>query len=110
MLKDKTVLSRKKTLADNGIVASTTLVCEETKKMRTQSFVVKVYTEGEGTEDYTCQFSDTPADLIEQYVGYYDPIYYVKTSSNQILKSDRSLVSQGVTPNSTLEGKNSGVY
>ena len=66
---------------------------------------VKVFSEGEKTEEYTVRLSDTPMDVIQQYCGQRDTMLCLKTSS-QILNNDKTLGSQGVTADSVLEGRN----
>ena len=96
-----------KSLIEHGITASTTLTCEETRKI--QTMIVKVFSEGEETKEYTVRLSDTPIDVIEQYSGQRDPMFCLKTSS-RILDNDKTLGTQGVTANSVLEGRNRKVY
>ena len=103
LLRDGTVLSLTNTLTENGITSSTTLICEETRKI--QTIIVKVFSEGEKTEEYTVRLSDTPMDVIQQYCGQRDTMLCLKTSS-QILNNDKTLGSQGVTADSVLEGRN----
>lgn len=90
-------------MTENGITSSTTLICEETRKI--QTMIVKVFSEGEKTEEYTVRLSDTPMDVIQQYCGQRDTMFCLKTSS-QILNNDKTLGSQGVTADSVLEGRN----
>ena len=102
-MKDGTVLSRTNTLTENGITSSAELICEETSKIQTMN--VKVFFKGEETAEYVVQLSDTPLDVIEMYIGRRDSMYCLKSSS-RILDNDQTLVSQGVTENSVLEGEN----
>ena len=76
---------------------------DEFKKLKTVK--VKVFFKGDETAEYVVQLSDTPLDVIEKYIGQRGSIYCLKSSSG-ILDNDQSLVSQGVTENSVLEGEN----
>ena len=71
--------------------------------------IVKVFSEGENTEEYTVRLSDTPMDVIQLYCGQRDTMFCLKTSS-RILDNDKTLSSQGVTADSVLEGRNRKVY
>lgn len=95
------ILVNKNTIKNCGY-----LFCEDTKKTGNESFIVKVFTDGEDTEDYMIQALDTPADLIKRYVGISDSLYCLKTSSLRILENNKTLISQGVKNNSVLEGGN----
>ena len=66
---------------------------------------MKVFFKGDDTIEFTVHLSDTPLDVIERYIGSRDSLYCLKSSS-RILDNDQTLVSQGVTENSVLEGEN----